>query len=66
LFLNGNYVMVELLGNDLLKVRTLVAAAGYTGMESAVYEMLRSMARQKSFNPDDLPKFFSAELGGGP
>jgi len=47
--------MVELFGNDLLKVRTLVAAAGYTGMEGAVYEMLRSIARQKDFNLDDLP-----------
>jgi hypothetical protein len=49
-----DFLLVELLGKDTPQVQALVAAAN-AGME--VHEMLRSLARQKGFNPDDPPKF---------
>ena len=50
-------IFVELLGKDDPQVRALVAAASNPGMEGAVHEMLRSLARQRGFNPDDPPRF---------
>lgn len=49
-----DYVLVELLGKDSPEVKALVAAAN-AGME--VHEMLRSLARQRGWDPDDLPRF---------
>jgi type IV secretory pathway VirB4 component len=49
-----DYILAELLGKNLPQVQALVAAAN-AGME--VHEMLRSMMRQKGWNPDDPPKF---------
>ena len=46
--------MVELLGKNSPQVQALVAAAN-AGMDT--HEMLRSLARQGGFNPDDPPKF---------
>lgn len=47
-------VWAELLGKDSPEVKALVAAAN-AGMD--VHEMLRSMVRQKGWDPDDPPKF---------
>lgn len=52
-----DFVLTEVLGKNLPEVRALIAAASNPGMEGAVHEMLRSLARQKGFNPDDLPRF---------
>lgn len=52
-----DYILVELLGKDTPQIKALVAAASNPGMEGAVHEMLRSLARQMGFNPDDPPKF---------
>lgn len=46
--------LIELLGKDSPQVKALIAAAN-AGMD--VHEMLRSMVRQKGWNPDDPPKF---------
>jgi DNA helicase HerA-like ATPase len=51
-----DYVLAELLGKDSPEVKALVAAAANADMQPAVHEMLRSLARQKGFNPDDLPR----------
>lgn len=52
-----DFILAELLGRDLPEVQALVAAASNPGMQDSVHEMLRSLARQRGFNPDDLPKF---------
>ena len=49
-----DFVLTELLGKDSPQVQALVAAAN-AGMD--VHEMLRSLARQKGYDPDDPPKF---------
>jgi DNA helicase HerA-like ATPase len=49
-----DFILAELLGKDSPQVQALVAAAN-AGMD--VHEMLRSLARQRGFNPDDLPRF---------
>ena len=49
-----DYVLTELLGKDSPQVKALVAAAN-AGME--VHEMLRGLARQRGWDPDDLPRF---------
>ncbi|MBE3097823.1 MAG: hypothetical protein IMZ44_11950 [Planctomycetes bacterium] len=51
------YILTEILGKDDPQVRALVAAASNPVMEEAVHEMLRSLARQRGFNPDDPPRF---------
>ena len=53
----GDHALIELLGQDTPEVRALVAAAGAPGMGDAVHEMLRSLARQGGWNPDDPPRF---------
>jgi hypothetical protein len=52
-----DYILTEVLGKDDPQVRALVAAASNPGMEGAVHEMLRSLARQRGWNPDDPPRF---------
>jgi len=52
-----DFVLVQLLGPDSPQVRAMVAAANVPGMEGAVHEMLRSLARQRGWNPDDPPRF---------
>lgn len=49
-----DYILVELLGKDMPQIKALVAASN-AGMD--IHEMLRSLARQRGFNPDDPPKF---------
>lgn len=49
-----DYILVELLGKDTPQIKALVAASN-VGMD--IHEMLRSLARQRGLNPDDLPKF---------
>lgn len=51
------YILVEVLGKDDLQVRALVAAAANPGMEGAVHEMLRSLVRQRGWDPDNPPAF---------
>ena len=48
--------LIDLLGRDTPEVRALLAAQG-AGLGIPVGEMLRSMARQRGWNPDDLPAF---------
>jgi hypothetical protein len=52
-----DYILAELLGRNLPEVRALVAAAANPDMAPAVHEMLRSLARQRGWNPDDPPRF---------
>jgi hypothetical protein len=52
-----DFIMVELLGRNTSEVQALVAAAANPDMQGAVHEMLRSLARQRGFNPDDPPRF---------
>lgn len=51
-----DFILAELLGKDSPEVQALVAAASIPGMEATVHEMLRSLVRQKGWDPDDLPK----------
>jgi hypothetical protein len=52
-----DYVLTELLGRESPQVKALVAASANPGMESAAHEMLRGLARQRGWDPDDLPRF---------
>ena len=52
-----SYILTEVLGRNSPEVRALVAAAASPGMEAAVHEMLRSLVRQRGWNPDDPPRF---------
>jgi hypothetical protein len=52
-----DYILVELLGRDTPQVQALVAATANPDMAPAVHEMLRSLARQRGWNPDDPPRF---------
>jgi len=52
-----DYVLTEVLGRDTPEVQALMAAAANPGMEGAVHEMLRGLARQRGWNPDDPPRF---------
>jgi hypothetical protein len=52
-----DFVLAQVLGKDNPQVRALVAAAANPGMEAAIHEMLRSLARQRGWNPDDPPRF---------
>ena len=51
------YVLVKLLGEDDPQVRAIVAAAAIPGMEAATHEMLRSLARQRGYDLENLPAF---------
>jgi len=53
----GDGIFVELLGRDRPEVKALVAAANVPNMGPAVHEMLRSLVRQRGWNPDDPPRF---------
>jgi len=52
-----DYILTELLGRESPQVKALVAASANPGMEGSVHEMLRGLARQRGWNPDDLPRF---------
>ena len=52
-----DYILTEVLGRNTPEVQALMAAAANPGMEAAVHEMLRSLARQRGWNPDDPPRF---------
>lgn len=52
-----DYILVELLGRESPQVKALVAASANPGMESTTHEMLRGLARQRGWDPDDLPRF---------
>ena len=52
-----DFIMVELLGRDSPEVQALMAAAANPDMAPAVHEMLRSLARERGWNPDDPPRF---------
>ena len=52
-----DYILVELLGKESPQVKALVAASAQPGMEGPVHEMLRGLARQRGWNPDDPPHF---------
>jgi len=52
-----DYVLTELLGRESPQVKALVAASANPGMEGAAHEMLRGLARQRGWDPDDLPRF---------
>ena len=52
-----DYVLVQVIGKDNPLVQALVAASGHPGMEPAVHQMLRGLARQRGWDPDDLPRF---------
>jgi len=47
--------LIELLGRDTPEVRALIAAAGNGGLGGAVHEMLRSLVRQRGWDPDNPP-----------
>ena len=51
------YILTELLGRESPQVKALVAASAHPGMEPAAHEMLRGLARQRGWDPDDLPRF---------
>jgi len=50
-------ILVELLGRDDPKVQALLWAARDPKMQGAVRNMLRNMARQQGWDPDDPPAF---------
>ncbi len=52
-----DFILVELLGKDSPQVQALMAAAANPEMAAGVHEMLRSLARQRGWNPDDPPRF---------
>lgn len=52
-----SYVLVKLLGEDDPQVRAIVAAASIPGMEAATHEMLRSLARGRGYDLENLPAF---------
>jgi hypothetical protein len=52
-----SYILVELLGRDTPQVQALVAAAANPDLAPQVHEMLRSLARQRGYDPDHLPAF---------
>lgn len=51
-----SYALSEILGRQNPQVRALTWAAQW-GMQDSALAMLRSMARNQGWNPDDLPKF---------
>jgi hypothetical protein len=52
-----DYILVELLGRDTPQVQALVAAAANPDLASHVHEMLRSLVRQRGWDPDNPPAF---------
>lgn len=52
-----SYILVELLGRDDPRVQSLIWAARDPKMQGAVRNMLRNMARQQGWDPDDPPAF---------
>ena len=52
-----DYVLTEVLGRNTPEVQALMAAAANPDMAPAVHEMLRSLARERGWNPDDPPRF---------
>ena len=52
-----SYILVELLGRDDPRIQSLIWAARDPKMQGAVRNMLRNMARQQGWDPDDPPAF---------
>ena len=52
-----DYILAQLLGPDTPQVQALIAAASVSEMSDAVHLMLRNLAQQEGWDPDDLPRF---------